>query len=87
MGGKVTYIVDEWCVGFMTAVAMRQEAWQGLERAEEGLLEPVRLFGTEAGWDALEQAEDELAMHNEWVPRIAPLVARLFEQHMRRNSH
>lgn len=52
--GKTFMIVDEWCCGFLRGM----ELWSPLSAADarvvDAHLEQVRLFGTETGWQQLD---------------------------------
>jgi uncharacterized protein len=72
-GRDAVVIVDEWCEGFVRGVALDKEGWRPLKRAHPELLKPMQLFGTNGGWLELEMG-DELALHAQWSPRIAPAV-------------
>lgn len=55
--GEKTFIIDEWCAGFVQGMALDEPAWQPLLDTEDGeeMLYPIMLHGTEAGWDELEK--------------------------------
>lgn len=72
-GCEALVIVDEWCEGFIRGIALDPKGWQPLRRAHPELLRPMELFGTNGGGLELEMS-DELALHAEWSPRIAPAV-------------
>lgn len=61
--GRKIPIIDEWCSGFVRAMALDEEAWRPLMDSEEGeeMLFPIMLYGTEAGW---EQLRDDPALEN-----------------------
>jgi uncharacterized protein len=71
-------IVDEWCMGFLKGMRLDAPAWKPLKRERPDLLKPMELFGTKAGWRALE-AGGETAMHATWSPRIAPAVRAIHQ--------
>ncbi len=72
-------VVDEWCLGFVRGMAQQPAVWQRLQdRGEGDLLAPMHLFGTEEGWDRLDAADDEAAMHEEWTQRIVPSVQAIY---------
>ena len=55
MNGRQYLIVDEWCEGYMFGVALDEVLWQVPAISQQ--LEAMALFGTEAGWDKLEQID------------------------------
>lgn len=57
--GKTYLIVDEWCHGYMRAVALGAHAWGASDPEIERLLQPIRLWGTEEGWSRIDAMSDE----------------------------
>lgn len=82
--GKTSFIVDEWCHGYLRGVALDADAWGAAEAHIQELLRPIRLWGTEEGWrsiDAMSDAdqareqnaipESVRALHKYWLERRA----------------
>lgn len=82
--GKTYLIVDEWCHGYMRGVALDAEAWTLGGSEVQALLRPIKLWGTEEGWqkiDVMSDAEQEReqnaipknvhALHRYWLERRA----------------
>jgi uncharacterized protein len=80
--------IEEWCTGFVIGMNVDDAAWQPLLDDEEmaEFIEPILLFGTEAGAQELERnpalaAQDEdpaatladcvVAIHDFWAPERA----------------
>lgn len=65
-------LVDDWCAGFVAAMALDESAWQPLMETEEGeqWLYPILLFGTDAGWE-------ERQAHPEMEARMEEVAASL----------
>ena len=57
--GKRYMVVDEWCFGFMSGVSLAAHAWDAAGEEMTALLEPILRFADEAGWEELEDMEDE----------------------------
>lgn len=57
--GKAHLIVDEWCYGYMRGIELDAEAWAAGGSETEKLLQPIRLYGTEAGWREVDTMSDE----------------------------
>lgn len=59
--GKRIPILDNWCIGFITALELDPEGWQPLVDTDAGeeatLLTPMLLYGTEAGWNQVQDNE------------------------------
>ena len=76
--GESVPIIDEWCVGFVSAIELDAEGWKPLveadPEAEGGLLVPMLLYGTEEGLDTLEQDETLAGKHREFADAIGPCV-------------
>lgn len=75
--GKTIPIIDEWCMGFMRGVRMDPEGWSELldsDRALE-LVTPMFLYGTEEGWEKLEEHPEEADKnHDALAEAIGPCV-------------
>ena len=68
--GKNFLVVDDWCIGYMRGVMLRQEAWQPKEFDLVELLSPIPLFTSNEGWDLLDQLADK---HVEYLQnQVAP---------------
>ena len=74
--GKATIVIDEWCVGFMEGALLDGQAWAPLfETAEnDRFVLPMRLYGTEAGWDELERNPELEQHHEEFAESLAERV-------------
>src|SRR3990172_7324535 len=73
--GKRYMVVDEWCYGFMSGVSLAAHAWDAAGEEMTALLEPILRFADEAGWEELEDMEDE---EIERLPRcIKPNVCKI----------
>lgn len=73
--GKHHTIVDEWCEGYMKAVAMHPERWAEMPMAYEDYLAPMLMFTTDEGWaqlDAMDEPEIEF-----WQNQIEPAARRI----------
>ena len=58
-------IIDEWCTGFMTGVALDADNWQPLITAEPELFLVLKLYGTVEGFDELVKKRYSLEQHKE----------------------
>jgi uncharacterized protein len=86
--GKVFLVVDDWCIGYMKGVMMREDNWFGDEGKMADTLSPIPLFASSEGWDLLERLADRhieylqqqvaaaaLAAHAYWLQRGQKWVA------------
>ena len=79
VGGKTHLIVDEWCYGYVRAIALDVDGWARGEPQIRELLAPIRNFGTEPGWKALEQMnEAETARQRDAIPEAAREIYRFW---------
>jgi uncharacterized protein len=74
--GKRVPIVDEWCSGFVQGMALDEEGWQPFLDSEEGeeLLYPILLYGTEAGWQELQNDPRMQERNAELVASLGDVV-------------
>ncbi len=73
--GQRYIIVDEWCEGYMKAVALHPERWAQMPMAYDDYLAPMLMFTTEEGWkqlDEMDEAETEF-----WQGQITPAARRI----------
>lgn len=75
LDGERCPIVDDWCDGYMKAVALYPEAWEEMPQAYEDYLAPMLLFSTDEGWDQLEQMDPEEIGF--WQGQIANAARRI----------
>ncbi|MBL8385240.1 MAG: UPF0149 family protein [Burkholderiales bacterium] len=84
--GGSEIVIDDWCFGFLKGMALDPAGWQPLRTARPDLFETIELYGTEAGWDKLEQEIERLpdadARHAGAVAAIAPAL-RAIHAHWR----
>lgn len=79
--GESIPVIDEWCTGFVKGMALDEAGWQSLMEAEEGeeLLYPILLYGTETGWDELEQNPQIAARQAEFAAMLGDSVMAIME--------
>ncbi|MBS3936229.1 MAG: UPF0149 family protein [Sulfuritalea sp.] len=79
--GKKVPIIDEWCTGFITGMALDEEAWQPLMESEEGsdMLYPIMLYGTEAGWERLRTDPALAGRHEEFAAALGDSVIAIMD--------
>lgn len=71
--GKTYRVVDDWCVGYMKGVGLREELWLNSGEDLIELLSPIPLFTTQEGWDLLDQLADR---HVEYLQSQVAVAAR-----------
>ena len=75
--GEYTIMVEEWCVGFIRGAKLIGLGIGGDREFFDEVLAPVRLFGTEAGWDKLEgMVAEEVTF---WKETLEPSILRLVQ--------
>lgn len=79
--GRKVPVIDEWCTGFVRGMALDEAGWQPLMDAEEGeeMLYPILLYGTEAGWEELEQNPQIAARGEEFAAMLGESVMAIME--------
>ncbi|ETI61467.1 UPF0149 family protein [Marinomonas profundimaris] len=77
--GEYSILVEEWCVGFVRGAKLIGMGLGGDREFFDEVLAPVRLFGTEAGWDKLESMVD--AEKTFWRETLEPSVLRLVKHY------
>lgn len=75
--GEYSILVEEWCVGFIRGAKLISMGIGGDREFFDEALAPVRLFGTEAGWDKLEAMVEEEV--NFWREMLEPSILRLVQ--------
>lgn len=62
---------DEWCMGYLRGVSLRGEQWERLWDDDPEALTAIALFGTEEGWQELEQLDEQTqADFRDMVPAV-----------------
>jgi len=83
-------IVDEWCCGYLKGIALDAEAWQPLIEAQPDWFEVIQLYGTQSGWERLEDLveahPDSAARHQAFVDSIAPAARNIHAYWLARRS-
>jgi uncharacterized protein len=79
--GKTEPVIDEWCIGFVIAMGLDEAAWEPLLDSDEGdeLLEPILLFGSEAGWEQLKQDPALAARQAEFAAMLGDIVLAILD--------
>lgn len=81
--GKTFAVVDDWCIGYMKGVMMREEQWLDREADLADILSPIPLFTSREGWDLLEQLADR---HVEYLQKQVAPAARAAYAYWRRQG-
>jgi len=79
-------IIDEWCMGFMIAVRLREQAWQPMIAHAPEWTSTMFLYGTKAGWEQHEQDEPSLERHREYAAGLADAVRNIHRYWLDRRS-
>jgi uncharacterized protein len=75
VSGKAALIVDEWCCGYVRAIALDIDAWAQGEPDLIESLKPIRYFGTEPGWEELKgMSEAEVVRQQAAIPAAARAI-------------
>ncbi|WP_421855537.1 UPF0149 family protein [Marinomonas sp.] len=77
--GEYSILVEEWCVGFIRGAKLIGLGIGGDREFFDEVLAPVRLFGTEAGWEKLESMV--AAEVTFWRETLEPSILRLVKHY------
>jgi len=70
-------IIDEWCVGFVTAMALDEPGWASVPPAMREGLDEIRLYGSLKGCEKLEQMNLPLEQHRATADGLAGTVRQV----------
>lgn len=75
-GEREVAVLDEWCTGFALGVALAGEAWEPMMEDEENqvLLTPIMLYGTQDGWQAMQDDAKLAGRHEEFVETLPACI-------------
>lgn len=79
--GRQVPIIDEWCSGFVKGMALDEAAWRPLMESDEGddMLFPILLYGTEAGWEQLQDDPALAARHDKFAASLGDCVMAIMD--------
>lgn len=69
--GQPLVILDDWCRGYLCGIQLDAPAWQPLLLAHPEWFETLQLYGSEAGWERLEQQPPSEAAHDQAAAELA----------------
>ncbi len=86
--GKAIRVFDDWCYGFMRVVMMHVKDWEPLLTDDESVvaMSMVTLYGTEGGWDELENNPELKAEHDKHAELLEPSVRAIHEFWLNRRT-
>ena len=70
-------VIDEWCVGYYTCIAIDRAAWAPLMAQHPEWFAVIMLYGTEDGWDELKRRQDSLEQHQALADSLAGSVRNI----------
>lgn len=73
-GGDPIPIIDSWCYGFMTGVALDVAHWKPLKVQDPKLFEVLELYGTENGMKRLLRKKYSLAEHRAFADGLEKTI-------------
>lgn len=79
--GREVSIIDEWCIGFVRGMHLDGEAWQPIMDDEEAedYLWPIMLYGTDAGWEEMQQNPALTARHADFADALPDCVLAIHD--------
>jgi len=69
--GRPLVILDDWCRGYLCGIELAAPAWQPLLQAHPDWFSTLQLYGSEAGWQRLEQHPPSEAAHDAAAAELA----------------
>ena len=74
--GETVPVIDEWCTGFIRGAELDGAAWAPLFESDDcnDFLMPILLYGTEAGWQQMEEDPRLADRHDEFADALADCV-------------
>ena len=79
-------IIDEWCVGFVTAMGLDERGWASVPSAMGERLDKIRLYGNSQGWKRLEQMNLSLDEHRAIADGLAETVRQVHAYFLEQRS-
>ena len=79
-------IIDEWCTGFMTGVALDAKNWQPLITAQPELFLVLKLYGTVEGFDELVNKRYSLEQHKALAEGLGDTVRVIHAHWLKQRS-
>jgi len=76
-GGDPIPILDEWCSGFMKGVQLDSDGWLPVIVGKPDWMSTIVLYGTEAGWEALEKKNLSLDEHKALADGLVGTVQKV----------
>ncbi|HEX8962192.1 MAG TPA: UPF0149 family protein [Rhodocyclaceae bacterium] len=75
-GGGAVPIIDEWCTGFIRGTELDADVWAPLFESEESreFALPMLLYGTESGWQELQDHPELERRQKEFADSLAECV-------------
>lgn len=85
---KTIRVIDDWCYGFMQAVAMRMDDWEPIFSTDDSVMAMsiVSMYGTEEGWKELETDPEQETKHDHAVEFLEPSIAAIYEFWLKRRT-
>jgi uncharacterized protein len=77
--GNPIQILDEWCMGYMTGINLDIAGWRSLMMMKPDWFLVIQLYGTELGWELLEEEAFDHAIHHSYVQQL-PIDVRKIHQ-------
>ncbi|MDE2259034.1 MAG: SEC-C domain-containing protein, partial [Betaproteobacteria bacterium] len=69
--------IDEWCSGFMKGILLDSKDWLPVLVGKGDWLSNIILYGTEAGWEALQKKDLSLDEHKAIADGLAGTVCQI----------
>jgi len=75
--GDPVPILDDWCYGFMKGVERNAEGWRPMMEAHADWMSTIHLYGTEAGWEALDRDDISIERHRALAAELPESIRKI----------
>lgn len=75
--GDPVPIFDDWCTGFMKGVQLDAQGWLPVTVAKPAWMSTLLLYGTEEGWETLQEKELSLDEHRALADGLGDTVRKI----------
>ena len=76
---KPIQILDEWCMGYMMGISLDIAGWRPLMMMKPDWFLVIQLYGTEEGWELLEEEAFDPAIHQSYVDQLSIDVIKIHQ--------
>lgn len=79
-------VLDDWCMGFMKGLVLDIEGWTSLTSSHAEWFTVLRLYGTEDGWEILQEHSNDLEQHFRYADQLPEDVKNICRYWLQRRG-